>query len=657
MMPWGNSMTNPDDIRSRWLAQMLSTEPAARSLSEAAVRQLYVVAGFEPPRYLFWFDSPFDACWANALLTAPHSFIWAQMVKGLGMAKAHREDLDRVRAALCKAVGASDWEAVLAAVGPPMGSPYRDAKAVGAGAAGMMVMRSVGSFTKSLQSELILARVKLHGGAPPVSFDQNNPLILAETRLYGSNGGVLTCQMKDRTVNSFLGMSFFAEYGFAKMADDEQKLGATPPPIILAAAWDAARSGGPWWPFANAALMTDRPVEMRLNARSLLHCGDGPAARYRDGAPVYAWNGQPLPARWILDPETLTARELREFDADFRAHMAARTGAVPSKVKPKAAKKKPSAALKLALPADSAGRLEELRRFNKGRLPYLERYMAGEHEKVWKELAALGAAVREDPQVADALAVAYETMSRVDANVRTVTTRLRAMGYVFKTEAARTDDWVRRAEGAINIASKFTQHSPTTPHVQNVLTMMNEMLGKLGDQTARVKNMERDQTVRAHVPPGPDARKQIARLEKKAGALPLSLRAFYEVVGAVDWIGSHPGLSPANGTVCPDPLVVYGVDDALEEVRERLEDEDREGICITIAPDDLHKADTSGGEPYEIELPSPGADAELLNERHRLPFVDYLRLCFRFGGFPGYEGIDCGVPAEIKTLCEDLLAF
>jgi hypothetical protein len=37
-------------------------------------------------------------------------------------------------------------------------------------------------------------------------------------------------------------------------------------------------------------------------------------------------------------------------------------------------------------------------------------------------------------------------------------------------------------------------------------------------------------------------------------------------------------------------------------------------------------------------------------------FVDYLRLCFRFGGFPGYEGIDRGIPAEIATLSEGLLS-
>jgi hypothetical protein len=51
----------------------------------------------------------------------------------------------------------------------------------------------------------------------------------------------------------------------------------------------------------------------------------------------------------------------------------------------------------------------------------------------------------------------------------------------------------------------------------------------------------------------------------------------------------------------------------------------------------LHKANTSGGGPYGIELPFFGADPIFANEAHELPFVDYLRLCFRWAGFPRLE--------------------
>ena len=46
---------------------------------------------------------------------------------------------------------------------------------------------------------------------------------------------------------------------------------------------------------------------------------------------------------------------------------------------------------------------------------------------------AKGASVRTDPLAADALAVAYETMTRVDANIRTLVARLTDMGFEFTT--------------------------------------------------------------------------------------------------------------------------------------------------------------------------------------------------------------------------------
>ena len=152
----------------------------------------------------------------------------------------------------------------------------------------------------------------------------------------------------------------------------------------------------------------------------------------------------------------------------------------------------------------------------------------------------------------------------------------------------------------------------------------------------------------------PDARtaKRVQRLEKEAGVLPLSVRAFCEVVGAVDLIGRHPILAPARGSVTPDPLVVAGIDELLSEIG-AWEDDDE---VLALAPDDLHKANVSGGDPYAIAVPDPKADGVLLNERHELLFVDYLRLCCRFGGLPGYEAQE-NPPAEIEGLRRDLLDF
>ena len=43
---------------------------------------------------------------------------------------------------------------------------------------------------------------------------------------------------------------------------------------------------------------------------------------------------------------------------------------------------------------------------------FLDRYLAGEHGAVWKELVALGEGIRQKRHYADAAAVAAETMRR-----------------------------------------------------------------------------------------------------------------------------------------------------------------------------------------------------------------------------------------------------
>lgn len=114
---------------------------------------------------------------------------------------------------------------------------------------------------------------------------------------------------------------------------------------------------------------------------------------------------------------------------------------------------------------------------------YLDRYLAGEHEAVWRELAALGPAVREPPVWDDARAVAAETMRRVRHDVELLVARLGAMGFRFVHPA------------------------------------------------------------QAHEPPTPALLARLDALEAQAGPLPLALRAFYETVGSVCLMGAHPTLS------------------------------------------------------------------------------------------------------------------
>jgi hypothetical protein len=71
-----------------------------------------------------------------------------------------------------------------------------------------------------------------------------------------------------------------------------------------------------------------------------------------------------------------------------------------------------------------------------------------------------------------------------------------------------------------------------------------------------------------------------------------------------------------------------------------------------------HKVNVSGGAPYGILVPDSSADATINLDGTKMYFVDYLRECFQWGGFPGFgvkeKGRDNGT---VRELAEGLLAI
>ena len=216
----------------------------------------------------------------------------------------------------------------------------------------------------------------------------------------------------------------------------------------------------------------------------------------------------------------------------------------------------------------------------------LDRYLRGEHGAVWTELRsheALGGDLLEEAQ-----AVAKNTMTRVARNADLLGERLAASGWRPLYSELRT--------------------------------------------RPRAKDRE-----------------VMRRIEEITCApLPVSLRAFWEAVGGINFIWDYErGDAPDLGLnlpmdemdpVCVDaPEVVTHVFDVWEEQRSGIDPELADPFNLDLAPDYLHKANISGGGPYGIELPFLGADPIFANEVHELRFVDYLRLCFRWAGFPRLE--------------------
>ena len=213
---------------------------------------------------------------------------------------------------------------------------------------------------------------------------------------------------------------------------------------------------------------------------------------------------------------------------------------------------------------------------------FLERYHNGEHEQVWNELQALGQTVREEPHITLAREVAAETMRRVRRSSERLIINLRALGYVFGT---------------------FPDGSRRFPIIEPL------------------------------TPPSDAVHADCAELEAEAGTLPLSLVAFWQEVGALDLVGMHPAWGDGL-----DPVVVDPPEGALAWICDDVEDEETEDArrFAALAPDDLHKDNVSGGDPYGVYLPNASADFVFDCQPHSLNFVPYLRFAIlRWGGFPG----------------------
>ncbi len=219
-----------------------------------------------------------------------------------------------------------------------------------------------------------------------------------------------------------------------------------------------------------------------------------------------------------------------------------------------------------------------------------ERYLDGDRTRVWHELRQLGSAVRGPDHLADAEAVVREAMQRARRNVEALVVRLRGERYVFDA-----------APGA------RTAQTPVAP---------------------------------------PDARTPqfVAWLERRCGTLPLTARAWIEIVGDVDLSGVHPFWPERRFS---NPFVMEFECKSSSASRDKL----REGIAAEYEMQLAEPLEDPGpfrfsaappgvndGVGYSILLPDESADAMFQYEDGVLvPFIEYLRFAFRWGGCPGNQ--------------------
>ena len=173
------------------------------------------------------------------------------------------------------------------------------------------------------------------------------------------------------------------------------------------------------------------------------------------------------------------------------------------------------------------------------------------------------------------------------------------------------------------------------------------LIERLVEQGYRFHTNDDDATtVQPLAGPGPDAEDFVAWLDRTIGPVPMVLSSWVRIVGDVWMVGTHPEWETSAAA---DPLVVevaglrYSGDDVrlylLDEFEQWHEQPEGKPFSLPVAPDHLHKSNTSGGPPYGVVLPDACADALIISDT-ATSFVSYLRRVFQAGGFPRWSGSD-----------------
>ena len=216
----------------------------------------------------------------------------------------------------------------------------------------------------------------------------------------------------------------------------------------------------------------------------------------------------------------------------------------------------------------------------------LEKYKNGEMKEVYAEIQKMGQDAFMPENFPEVEAVLIETFERVAYNLEVIYSELKNINYVFYDRP---------------------YHKPL-PNTDKLL-------------------------------------KKLDKAVKDFGFVPLSLKYFYKIVGGVDfaWNYNKEKIVPWE---LADPIQIRSLDELVsyvtdedwkEGILDYIDDEEDYGYAfLELSADDLHKDNISGGSPYSLKIEEmPTVDSDFVNEPHNTTFIDYLRICFDYCGFPG----------------------
>jgi hypothetical protein len=255
---------------------------ADRSAAEAAVRDAYRAAGRPEPRHILWYGSPSAGALAAARLTGA--------LPATGTATG---------AATEAAAGDADRPLGTVAPGPALRAQLRTAPWAAARATVHEALGPAG-----------WARLWLGSGAPVWRLVMDRVAGPLRARLRED----LPAPARTALLDAVYGQhdaSWLAAFAAA---------GAMTPALDALAA--LAETAGWWWPYAEVAILTERPVALHRDNVGRLHHGDGPALAYPDGYALHAWRGMPIPTDLVAELPHLTAERIgAERNAELRRVM------------------------------------------------------------------------------------------------------------------------------------------------------------------------------------------------------------------------------------------------------------------------------------------------------------------------------------------------
>ena len=227
-------------------------------------------------------------------------------------------------------------------------------------------------------------------------------------------------------------------------------------------------------------------------------------------------------------------------------------------------------------------------------MTFYERYMDGETTSVYNEIEKIDFNTLSVDDKNDIDQVLTETFERVHFNLQIIYNQLIEIGYLFKTEY------------------EFNFERPLHKPLVNTESLIKEL----------------DSAV------------------SPFGYVPLSLKYFYRIVGGVNFVWDYETNSKFMWNMA-DPIQVASIDSIVEEVTNEdwieniqpyVDDEEFGCAFLELSADDLHKDNTSGGQPYSLEITKkPTIDGRFLNEVNETSFINYLRIGFEYCGFPGIK--------------------